>query len=100
MGDSHADSIKTIFSSVASKQKVSVRFMVANNSLKRGGLGPERLINEALERMTNAIILHYSPNSLDIAVVEELVVLAKGKSISVGLIMPVPVWENHILRAL
>jgi peptidoglycan/LPS O-acetylase OafA/YrhL len=100
VGDSHADSIKTIFSSVASKQKVSVRFMVANNPLKRGGLGPEHLIKEALKRKTNAIILHYSPNSLDIAVVEELVVLAKEKRISVGLIMPVPVWEYHIPRAL
>jgi len=100
VGNSHADSIKTAFASVAEKMNTNVRFIVVNNPLMIGAIGPVAVLNEALAKNVSTIVLHYSPNAIDISVVEELIRLADRNNIIVSLIMPVPTWDTHIPKAL
>jgi peptidoglycan/LPS O-acetylase OafA/YrhL len=100
VGNSHADSIKSTFVSVAQTLNVSVRFMVDNSPLMPGGISPEGLIKEALNRKIDTIVLNYSPSAVDISSIQKLAKLAKDKSISIAFIMPVPVWGKHIPNAL
>ena len=100
VGDSHSDSIKTSFKSVAENQNVSVWFLVENNPLREGGLTPEVLIREAELRGIEAIVIHFSPGSLNPAAIQRVVSLAEEKGMNVSLILPVPVWKENIPGAL
>ena len=99
VGNSHADSIKYTFSSVAEQKKVRVRFMVENDPLLKRN-DPEEIVHEAISREMDAIALHNSPGSVPVEKIKQLVDLAKEKNILIALIMPVPCWKVHIPRAL
>ncbi|MGZ8941571.1 MAG: acyltransferase family protein [Methylobacter sp.] len=101
VGNSHADSIKATFASVAQRKNVTVRFMVENEPLMKGGITPNDLIHEAQLRNVNTIVLHYSPRGgINLYSIEQIVALAKDHGINVAFIMPVPVWQEHIPMAL
>ena len=100
VGNSHADSIKRTFSSVAYDRNVAVYFMVENTPLMKDGITPQRLIDEALEKRVDAIILHFSPLTVDNHVIDELVANAKKYKLQLLFIMPVPAWDKHVPRAL
>jgi hypothetical protein len=100
VGNSHADSIKSAFSSVAQTANVSVYFMVENTPLMKGGTTPWRLIQEAQARDVDTIVLHYSPGAIDYSVVEQVAALAKRYHIRLAFIMPVPTWDKHIPQVL
>jgi peptidoglycan/LPS O-acetylase OafA/YrhL len=100
VGNSHADSIKTTFATIASSKNVSVRFMVENNPLMDGGINPSGLINEAQSKSVDQIVLHYSPESIKTSTIEQVTALAKGLGITVSFIMPIPVWRENIPMAL
>ncbi len=103
VGNSHADSIKATFASAANELNVDVYFIVQNNPLMKGGLQPKRIIDEAVAKGINSIIIHYSPDALNVLTrqaITELVHLSEEKKITVAFIMPVPVWEKHIPKAL
>lgn len=100
VGNSHADSIKTSFARVAQDSRIAVRFMVENTPLMDGGISPEGLIQEAKNHKVDALVLHYSPGSIQVGVIEKLVTQAQAEGISVSFIMPVPVWDRHIPKAL
>lgn len=98
VGDSHADAIKSSFVSVANELNVDVYFMVPNNPLSKYGLKPQIVINEAISKKINTIVLHFrSPN---VMLVEKLVSLAAKNNILVSFIMPVPTWNKHIPKVL
>lgn len=100
VGNSHADSIKSTFASVAQTLNVNVRFMVDNNPLMPGGISPERLIKEALSRKIDTVVLHYSPTKINLANIQKFAKLAKDNKITVAFIMPVPVWDKHVPNVL
>jgi len=101
VGNSHADSIKSTFASVAQSLNTSVRFMVENEPLMAIGIiNPEGLIKEALNRKIDTIVLHYSPGAIEIPVIQKTAKLAKENGIHLALIMPVPVWNKHIPKVL
>ncbi len=101
VGNSHADSIKTSFASVAQSRDTSVYFMVENEPLMPGSrITPEAVIEEAISRRADAIVLHYSPGALQVATIADLAQLADQKRIRLDLIMPVPVWDVQIPAAL
>ena len=101
VGNSHADSIKSTFSTVAQAANVSVYFMVTNEPLMEGdSITPERLIEEALTKHIDTIVLHYSPNAIDYSIIKQLAMLAKPHKINLSVIMPVPVWGKHIPKML
>lgn len=97
VGDSHADSIKTAFAAAAFAHQTRVFFIIENNPLT-GGMTPAGLMEEAALRKVNAIVLHYSPGSLMPETASQVVKLARLQNINVELIMPVPVWRQHVPR--
>lgn len=100
VGNSHADSIKATFSQVAAAQHTAVYFMVENNPMMKGGMSPQRIMQEARLRQADTIVLHYSPEGLDLAAVSQLLALNQAPSLKLAFLMPVPVWRNHVPMAL
>jgi peptidoglycan/LPS O-acetylase OafA/YrhL len=96
VGNSHADSIKTTFASVAYEKKSSVFFIVENNPLMPGGLNAEQLIAEAEAKKIDSIILHYTPAGVDYEIVRRLNESANKRSIKIAFVLPVPIWDTHI----
>jgi peptidoglycan/LPS O-acetylase OafA/YrhL len=100
VGNSHADSIKSTFTSAAHAQRVAVYFMVENNPLMPGGSPPQEVMQEALSRRIDSIVMHYSPGGVRLDALEELAMLAEESGIALAFIMPVPIWDRHIPKAL
>lgn len=97
VGNSHADSIKAAFAEAAQAANVSVFFVVENRPLMPGGATtPESLMREAEARGIDAIVLHYSPDSLNLPMIQRVAALAAVRSMHVSLIMPVPVWDRPV----
>lgn len=96
VGDSHADAIKSAFAAQAHATHTTVYFMVENTPLLKHGIRPKPLIEEAQRRAVNTLVLHYSPNSVEIAVLKQVVSLAQAAAIQVAFILPVPVWERAV----
>jgi len=100
VGNSHADSIKTILADVARSRNVDLRFLVENTPLMAGGMSPEGVIAEARTHQASAILLHFSSGSPSTAVIERMAALGAQAGIAVAVLMPVPTWERHVPEAL
>jgi peptidoglycan/LPS O-acetylase OafA/YrhL len=100
VGDSHADSVKATFKSAAEARNVSIRFLVENAPLREGGMTAEGLIHEAELRNIGTIVMHYSPGGVDPLIVKKVADLALKKNIKVSFIKSVPVWGEHLPKAL
>lgn len=99
VGNSHADAMKTTFSEVASVANKSVYFAVSNIPMMLGGPSASAIIDESLSHGVEHIVVHYSPSGYSpftLQNLEKLVKLAGNEGISVAVIEPVPVWEEHI----
>lgn len=100
VGNSHADSIKESFKKVATEHKFNTYFLVSNTPLMDSSVTPKGLIDEALKRKIGHVVLHYSPNSLKVEKLTEVLELAKTNKIKVDLILPVPVYKESIPKTL
>jgi multisubunit Na+/H+ antiporter MnhF subunit len=100
VGNSHADAIKQTFVSAAHKSNTGVHFLAHNNALMRGGASPETVIELALNRNIDFIVLHQSQLVIEPELIQKLVQLAEKQKIPVSMIMPIPTWDRHILVAL
>lgn len=100
VGNSHADSIKSVFVSEAKAKNVAVHFMVENDPLIKAGTKTQGVMREAADLGVDSIVLHYSPLSITDVTIRELVDLSEQKGIGVSLVLPVPVWRDHIPVAL
>lgn len=100
VGDSHSDSIKHTFASAAAAQNVEVRFMVDNDPLLDGGLSVDELLEEATKRKSNALIVHYSPDNIEVETIRKLVEKASGQGLPVSFILPVPTWKQSVPQLL
>ncbi len=101
VGNSHSDALKSTFVLVAKKFSVKVLFSVANNPLMSGSpIHPKDIISHSVTNKIDTIVLHYSPNGIQIDTIKELVKLARDNNIKVSFIMPVPVWDKHIPKVL
>lgn len=100
VGNSHADSLKSTFTEVASSMNTKVYFIVQNMPLMKGGLSPTQIIAEATKHRADMIVLHYSPDSVEPEKITETAALAEKSKIKTAYIAPVPVWSEHIPKAL
>lgn len=94
LGNSHADSIKETFSSVASSYKYNTYFTVTNVAMFDDSIVVDDIINEVLDKNISWIFIHYRPGSLDLAKTKELIEFGMESNVKVTLIMPVPFYEN------
>lgn len=100
VGNSHADSIKTTFTKIAKQYEMTTHFIVQNNPLMKGGLGSSEIINEAKLKGINHIVVHFSPQGITADKLIELVTLSQENNIRVTFIDPVPVWPEHVPKAM
>jgi peptidoglycan/LPS O-acetylase OafA/YrhL len=100
VGNSHADAIKQTFVHVAQKSGTEVHFMAHNNALMAGGASPEAVIELALNKKIDFIVLHQSQLVIEPELIRKVVQLAEQQNIRVSMIMPIPTWDQHILEAL
>jgi len=104
VGNSHADTIKTTFANTACHHDTGLLFLVPNDPLmKNSRISATSLINEATMHKVDTIVLHFSHGGIDavgFSKFNKLVDLAYKNHIYVAFIMPVPIWEEHIPKAL
>jgi peptidoglycan/LPS O-acetylase OafA/YrhL len=101
LGDSHADSIKRVFSEEAKKLQSELYFFVPNEMLILQELSPEKVIKEALDKEIDTIVIHYSRViKKHLSRIATLIKLAEEKSILVIYLMDIPRWERDIPKAL
>jgi peptidoglycan/LPS O-acetylase OafA/YrhL len=99
IGNSHADSIKKVFSDKASEYGFATFFVVANDPLLGGGPRVDHLIEVAIKRDIKTLVIHFSnsySNEKFTAEVAKLIDIAKSKEIKVFIIAPVPTYDVHI----
>ncbi|MGM0597973.1 MAG: SGNH hydrolase domain-containing protein [Myxococcota bacterium] len=100
VGDSHTDAIKSTFVEVSEKNNVSLRLMVRIFTLGKGIYSPAFVINEAKKYNIDYIVLHDLFNNILIDPIRKIVKLAEKNDLKIIYIDPVPVWEQHIPKAL
>lgn len=93
VGNSHADSIKKVFSSVMDKNQYNTYFLVTNTPMMGNDLPPNQIINEAIKNKISWIFLHYKSDSLDLNKLDELIEIAASKNIKITVVLPVPMYE-------
>jgi len=73
VGDSHADSIKTVFADIARTMGLRLYFLVPNNPLHQGSsVTVTTLINEAKVKNVSHIVLHYRTNAIPVSTIGAL----------------------------
>jgi peptidoglycan/LPS O-acetylase OafA/YrhL len=100
VGNSHADSIKTVFATAAERYGVGLHFLVPNNPLMPGGMTPEEIVGESILHGVSTIYLHFSPSAIYIDKIRNLVERSSENDIDVVFIDPVPTWNLHIPKAM
>ena len=101
VGNSHADSIKGTFLSVARSRGIAVRFIVQNTPLMAGGrVGVQDVVREARDKKVQAVILHYSPGAVSAQTIEQLVASLAPHGISIAYLLPIPVWQQSVPKML
>jgi peptidoglycan/LPS O-acetylase OafA/YrhL len=100
LGDSHADAIKTEFSKIAAQYNTRVFFAVDNNPLMSSKFDIAWLKKEAIRLRVRKIYLHFSPKKNLIKLTEDVYNAMLPQGIEVILILPVPVYVNHVPQAL
>ncbi|MBI1301432.1 MAG: acyltransferase family protein [Alphaproteobacteria bacterium] len=103
VGDSHADAIKTSFAEIAKDNNIALYFYVDNNPLMHKHLNAQKVLSDAINLKSDAIVLHYrnifeEPNHKQ--EIQKLIENASQKNITVTIIAPSPEYELHIPRAL
>ena len=93
VGNSHADSIKKVFSSVMDDKQYNTYFFVSNTPMMGNDLPPREIINEAIKKKISWIVLHYKSGDLDLNKLNELIQLSIPKNIKVTVLLPVPTYE-------
>jgi len=100
VGDSHADSIKTVFAETAREEGASVHLMAANCAPGVADCAVGTIVAEALRVGAGTIVVHNSPGAMATGSLDELIMSASASGVDVALIEPVPTWRYGVPRAL
>ena len=102
LGNSHADSIKTVFQSAITDSGGTTLFYVANDPLMSESHDENTLINEVLLNSISSVVVHFSPgffdNSHHTERMKAFIKMLTKYEISVFFIAPVPVYDFHVPR--
>ncbi|WP_417798895.1 acyltransferase family protein [Terasakiella pusilla] len=104
LGNSHADSIKTVFSQEMAQANITTHFYVANNPLMSPETGAANLYKQISHLNLKAVVIHYSPNFFTnknyITQLGTFVDLTRKQGIHVTFIAPVPIYSYHVPKTL
>ncbi|RCK27268.1 hypothetical protein TH8_04925 [Thalassospira profundimaris] len=98
LGNSHADSLKTSFTDVATQNGFEVWFVVQNQPLMDipGALDVEDIISIVQTIKITDVVIHYSRNGLELTQLEDIQVALTGAGVTVNYLTPVPVWPQKV----
>lgn len=96
VGNSHSDSIKTSLVKVSEANQSKLFFMVSNAPLAKGDISPKGLVDEAMSKGVDKIILHFKGSSISNETIDEVIEQAQTVRIKVYFIEPVPEWEESV----
>ncbi|MFT5571132.1 MAG: peptidoglycan/LPS O-acetylase OafA/YrhL [Cryomorphaceae bacterium] len=96
IGNSHADSLKTILSELAFKHSSGLRIWKDNFPLGWGKTTAENVSAEVAKYNIDAVIVHQSRDTLRKAQLEALIAAANRDGFQIHYIDPIPVWDNNV----
>lgn len=100
LGDSHADSIKTTFSSIAQEFNHEVYFWVSNNPLMDTGSSLKEVLTEVKVKKINYVFIHYSDGAVSKAKFSEFFSELDHLGVTVSFLGPIPVWPESVPEVL
>ena len=96
VGNSHSDSIKTSFVKASEANQSKLFFMVSNTPLMEGDISAKGVVDEAISKGVNKIVLHFKEFSIPNETISEVIAQSKLAGIKVYFIEPVPVWKESV----
>lgn len=96
VGNSHSDSIKTSFVKVSEAHQSQLLFMVSNTPLMKGDISPKGVVDEAISKGVDKIVLHFKGSSISNETIDEVIENSQAAGIKVYFIEPVPEWEDSV----
>lgn len=104
LGNSHADSLKTVFSREMAQAHLSTYFYVANNPLMSPATDGQTLSAQLSGLNLKAVVIHYSPdffsNPAHVDRLRRFVDLQRQQGVPIAFVAPVPVYEHHVPKTL
>jgi peptidoglycan/LPS O-acetylase OafA/YrhL len=100
LGNSHADSIKTTFSSIAQEFNHEVYFWVSNNPLMDTGSSVKEVLTEVKVKKINYVFIHYSDGAVSKEKFSELFSELDYLGVKVSFLGPIPVWPKSVPEVL
>lgn len=96
LGNSHADSIKTTFTSVAQEYNYEVYFWASNNPLMSAGSSVKEVLSEIKDKKIKHVFIHYSDGAVSKEKFFELFSELDYFGIKVSFLGPIPVWPKSV----
>ena len=96
IGNSHADSLKTILSELAFKHSSGLRIWKDNFPLGWGKTTAENVSAEVTKYNIDAVIVHQSRDTLRKTELEALIAAANRDGFQIHYIDPIPVWDESV----
>ncbi|MEJ6066560.1 acyltransferase [Psychrobacter sp. 16-Bac2893] len=96
VGNSHSDSIKTSFVKVSEAHQSKLLFMVSNTPLMKGDISAKGVVDEAISKGVDKIVLHFKGPSISNETINEVIEESHIAGIKVYFIEPVPEWEESV----
>lgn len=100
LGNSHADSIKTTFTSIAQEYNYEVYFWASNNPLMNAGSSVKEVLSEIKDKKIKHVFIHYSDGVVSKKKFSELFSELDYLGIKVSFLGPIPVWPESVPEVL
>lgn len=100
LGNSHADSIKTTFASIAQEYNYEVYFWVSNNPLMNAGSSVREVLSEVKYKKIKHVFIHYSDGAVSKEKFSELFSELDYLGVTVSFLGPIPVWPESVPEVL
>jgi hypothetical protein len=100
LGNSHADSIKTTFTSIAQEFNYEVYFWVSNNPLMNTGSSVKEVLFEIKDKNIKHVFIHYGDGAVSKEKFSELFSELDYLGVTVSFLGPIPVWPESVPKVL
>jgi peptidoglycan/LPS O-acetylase OafA/YrhL len=96
LGNSHADSIKTVFTEAANDADKVTYFWVQNDPLNGGRQSIDFIVESIVKHRIQSVFLHYSTGAVKKEILSEFISKLKLEDIEVVILGPVPTWPESV----
>lgn len=96
LGNSHADSIKNVFTEVANYEGKVTFFWVQNDPLNGGRQSTDFIVKSIVNHRIQSVFLHYSAGAVKRQTLSRFVLKLKQENIEVVILGPVPTWPESV----